>query len=76
MSTNTEKRWDVVIIEDETRKIEAIVGSDLGHEGFHTVDKRIDTMLGRIDQEHFSVEGVPTGKYKEGDILPTDAETY
>jgi hypothetical protein len=68
------KRYDVVIYEVETRVIDTIAGTDLlseddpGH-GFHTVEKRLETVLGRLN-EHYDAIQVPAGKYKKGDVLP------
>jgi hypothetical protein len=65
-----EKRYDVVVFEIETRKITDIVGQNLGETGFHTVDKRLGTILPRLN-DSFDAEAVPTGKFKAGDILPS-----
>jgi len=66
---NNEKRYDVVIFEIATRKIDTIAGTDLPESGsFHTVDKRIDTVLPRLN-DAYNVVAVEAGKYRKGDIL-------
>jgi putative intracellular protease/amidase len=68
----TEKRFDVVIFEIETRKVESIAGRDMREEGgFHTVDKRLATVSERLN-EHYDVMAVPAGKYNKGDVLPEE----
>ena len=42
---------------------------------FHTVEKRIDTVCGRLNDK-FGVIAVPAGKFKKGDVLPKDVEEY
>lgn len=61
--------YDVVIIECATRKIVSFAGRSLSELGHHTVDKRLETVCGRLNED-FDAEAVPTDKYKEGDILP------
>ncbi len=71
-----ERRWDVFIYNIETREIVSEAGENLPETGsFHTVEKRIETVIGRIN-DAYSVDAVPTGKFKKGDILPKDVETY
>jgi len=66
---NTPARWDVVIYEIATRKVNAVVGTDMPEEGsHHTVDKRMETAMGRINAA-FSVAKVPPGKYKLHSVL-------
>ena len=66
--------FDVVIYEVETREIDTIAGINLPESGsFHTVDKRIDTVLPRLN-EMYNVCAVEAGKYKKGDVLPPDVE--
>ena len=68
--------WDVFIYEYATRKIDTKVGENLPESGsFHTVDKRIDTVLGRLN-DHYGVIAVPAGQFKKGDVLPQDVEEY
>jgi hypothetical protein len=71
-----EKRWDVVIFEFATRKVSSVIGLDLPESGaFHTVDKRINSGCDMVN-EHHGVIGVPSGRFKKGDILPQGVETY
>lgn len=64
--------FDVVIYEIQTREVDAIAGTNLPESGsFHTVDKRIDTVMPRLN-ELYSVCAVDAGKYKKGDVLPPD----
>ncbi len=63
------KRWDVVIYEIATGKINTIAGKDmLKSSSFHTVEKRIDTLLPRLN-DRYSLKAVPAGKYKVGDVI-------
>lgn len=64
-----EQRFDVVIFNCETRIIDTVAGTNLGEHGFHTADKRLATVLERIN-ERFDAEAVPAGVYKKGDVLP------
>lgn len=66
-----EPKQDVVIYEIESRKVEAVVGRNLGTTGFHTVEKRIDTVSERLN-DSFDVMAVPAGKYEKGSILPDE----
>ena len=71
---NTEERFDVVIYEKATRKIEVVVGTSLRKwdgtgTGRHTAESFERIARGRINEE-FSVKIVTAGKHKEGDILP------
>ncbi len=63
------KLWDVVIYEIATGKIDTIAGKDMVKTGsFHTVEKRINTLLPRLN-EQYSVKALPAGKYKVGDVI-------
>lgn len=71
----TEERFDVVIFHKETRKIESIVGRDMRRwdgtgSGRNTVELREETARERINGR-YDVAAVLTGKFNEGDILPT-----
>jgi len=70
------KTWDVFIFEYGSRKIETLAGSDLPEAGsFHTVQKRIDTVLPRLSDK-FGVIAVPAGQFKVGDLIPQGVEEY
>ena len=69
-----EKLYDVVIMEIKTRIVDAVVGTNLrstedGHRGFYSVEKRVETVLPRIN-EHYMVKVVKAGKFQKGDRLP------
>lgn len=70
----SDKLYDVVIYEKATRKIDAIIGTNMrcwdgiGH-GRNTAELRVQTGQERIN-EHFECEMVEAGKYQEGDVLP------
>lgn len=70
----TEKRYDVVIYEKATRKIDAIIGTNMksyNGEGSsrNTAELRVQTGMGRIN-EYFNCAMVEAGKFKKGDVLP------
>ena len=66
------KKFDVVIYEIGTRKVCSIAGKDLPEEGgFHTVDKRIETVMPRLN-DSYNVMAVDAGAVKVGDVLPED----
>ena len=72
----TETKWDVFIYEYATRKIESVAGRDLPASGsFHTVGKRIETVLGRLN-DNYGVTAVPSGRFQKGDVLPRDVEEF
>ena len=78
MSETTQERklWDVFIYAFKTRKIESQAGKDLPETGsFHTVEKRIDTVCGRLN-DSYGVIAVPAGKFKKDAVLPKDVEEY
>jgi hypothetical protein len=76
VNNETEKRWDVLIIEDATRKVETVAGTNLPEKGsFHTVGKRLETVCVRIN-DNFDAIAVPAGKFKKGDVIPQDVEEY
>ena len=63
------ERWDVVIIEDKTAKVESFGGQDMPlHNSFHTVTKRLATVRDRLNDD-YSALAVPTGMYKIGDVV-------
>lgn len=61
--------FDVVIYEIDSRKVVTIVGRGLTEKGFHSVDRRIETVNQRLN-EAYDVVSVPAGFCKEGYILP------
>lgn len=63
-------KYDVIIYNVETRKIDSVPGVDMNLDsGFYNANKRLETVLGRIN-EQYDAEIVESGKYKEGDIFP------
>lgn len=71
-----QKRWDVLVIKDEDRKVDHVAGTALPEEhSFHTVGKRLDTVSERIN-ERYSAVAVPAGLFGKGDVLPEDVEEY
>ena len=70
MTANSpEQLYDVVVFEVASRKVDHIAGRNLTDKGFHTVDRRLQTVAGRLN-DNYDVEAVPAGRYKPGDILP------
>jgi hypothetical protein len=74
MATHNEPLYDVVIYEKATRKIDAVIGTNLkswdGHgTGRNTAELRVQTGLERINENYGCIE-VDAGKYKKGDVLP------
>lgn len=72
--TQTEKLYDVVIYEKDTRKIDAIIGRDMKSwdgtgSGRNTAELRVQTGQERIN-EYYDCEMVEAGKYEKGDVLP------
>ena len=68
--------WDVFIYEYKTRKIESVAGTNLPESGsFHTVEKRLDTVVGRLN-DNYGVIAVPAGTHKKGDVLSKNVQTY
>lgn len=69
MKPKPQKLFDVVIVECETRVVQSVAGRDLPRVGsFHTVDKRIETVLSRINDQFFATEA-PAGRFKAGDVF-------
>jgi len=69
-----EQRYDVVIYEKATRKIDAIIGKNMKSwdgtgNGRNTAELRIQTGLERINDRYECVM-VEAGKYQKGDVLP------
>lgn len=75
MSAN-EAKWDVLVVEDATNKVEAIMGKARGETGFLSVDNCIDKAWGRIDCERYSVIAVPTGSIRVGDRVAKSSVYY
>ena len=77
METKTnEKRWDVLIIADASRRVESVAGTDLKESGsFHTVGKRLDTVADRLN-DAYSAIAVPTGMFTLNSVIPDDVEEY
>jgi hypothetical protein len=70
----SEDRYDVVIYEKSTRKIDAIIGRgmksfDGSGNGRNTAELRVQTGQERIN-DRFECEMVKAGKYQKGDVLP------
>lgn len=70
----TEQRYDVVIYEIETRKIDTFIGKSMRSwnglgSGRNTAEVRAETGCSRIN-EHFGCIMVEAGKYQKGDVLP------
>jgi hypothetical protein len=59
--SKTVKRYDVVICEDATGDVVAVIGTDLDKKH---MEKRIETGLMRIDCSRFHVKEVPAGTGK------------
>lgn len=65
-----EKRYDVVIYEIESRKIDTIAGTNLEESGRHnSVESRLEVVLPRLNDRYSAME-VEAGRYKKGDLLP------
>lgn len=74
MSTKTEQLYDVVIFEKATRKIGAVIGTNMRSwdgtgSGRNTAELRMQTGQERIN-DRYECEMVEAGKYKKGDVLP------
>lgn len=74
MSTQTDELYEVVIYEKTTRKIDAIIGSNLKSwdgigSGRNTAELRVQTGQERIN-DRYECEMVIAGRYKTGDVLP------
>lgn len=74
MTTQTEEKYDVVIYEKATRKIDAIIGVNMkswdgNGSGRNTADLRVQTGQERIN-DRYECEMVAAGKYQKGDVLP------
>jgi hypothetical protein len=64
-----QKLWDVIIVEIATGKVDSIAGSSMQRStGFHNAEKRMETVLGRIN-ERYTVMIVPAGKVKVGGVI-------
>jgi hypothetical protein len=69
MTTQTEQRYDVVIYEIATRKIDTIAGKDLRPDSGHfNAERRLETLLSRLN-DRYNAEIVDAGKYQKGDVL-------
>lgn len=65
----TETLFDVVIYEIDSRRVDTIAGKNLRESGsFHTADKRLDTVLPRLNDQ-YSAAIVPAGKYSVGSVI-------
>lgn len=60
-----EKLYDVVICEDKTGKIVAVIGTSLNE---RQMERRIETGLSRINTASYHVKEVPAGQGIEGTI--------
>jgi len=73
MKTTTEQRYDVVIYEIATGKINSIIGKDMRQwdgtgSGRNTAELRVQTGQERINEKYECVM-VEAGQYEKGDIL-------
>lgn len=53
------KLYDVVIVEDSTNEIVAVIGKDMNE---RQMEKRIETGIGRCNMQLFHVKEVEAGK--------------
>lgn len=62
-----DQRYDVVIYNADDCKIESMAGENmpLARGSFHTAEKRLSTVLPRLNED-YTADIVPTGKYKKG----------
>jgi hypothetical protein len=70
---NTNERYDVVIYEKTTRKIDAVIGQNMrswdgNGSGRNTAELRVQTGQERIN-DRYQCEMVAAGKYHKGDVL-------
>jgi hypothetical protein len=71
--TTPEPRFDVVIIERSTRKVEEIIGTDMRREGrYQSAQSLSSLMVGRLGPDYRTLI-VPTGAYRVGAKM-SDAE--
>lgn len=64
-----DKLYDVIIYEIETGIVDTIAGHGMRKStGFHNAEKRLNMVLGRIN-DSFDAVIVETGKYRKGDIF-------
>jgi len=71
-----DKRWDVFIIENASRRVQSVAGTDMKESGsFHTVGKRLDTVADRLN-DAYSVIAVPAGKFTVDSVIPDGVEEY
>ena len=73
MSTQVEELYDVVIIENATRRIDTIIGTNLKRwdgtgTGRNSVELRVQTGRERINVRYDCLM-VPAGKYQPGNVL-------
>jgi len=65
----TEKLWDVVIVEIATGKVESFAGKAMQRStGYYNAEKRHETVLGRIN-DRFTARIVPADKWDIGDVI-------
>lgn len=74
----TEELYDVVIYEKATRKIDAVIGTNMRSwdgrgTGRSSAELRVQTGQERIN-DAYECEMVAAGKYKDGDVVPIDHE--
>ena len=72
-----EKRYDVLIYQLDTRAVDSVAGSNmkLNSGSFYTAEKRAATVSPRLN-DHYNVIIVEAGKFRAGDVLPKDIESF
>lgn len=75
MNTAEEPRYDVILFNVASREIIQLAGEDmlLSEGSFHTAEKRLMTVLERINSS-YDAEIVPAGSYKVGDAFIAEAQ--
>ena len=69
MPTNPEPKFDVIVYQIESRKVSSIFGEKLPLKGdFHSAESGQRFLLKCISR-YYTAMIVPTGKYREGDII-------
>lgn len=75
-TTENQDRYDVLIVNIQTREVDTVAGCNMRlNDGFHHAEKRMETVSPRLNDHYFC--GIySAGKFKKGDVIPENEETF
>ena len=74
-SGGVERRWDALIIELATRRVDTVAGHNLPENGSLHMDGPLQGLSGKLNP-NYGMIARPAGEFKQGDVLPPHVEVF